>query len=62
VAVLLSCCSSRRPAAATGAEGVANLVEMLVEMLYDFVCSILGPKYGRRYAPFSARCSSTSGS
>jgi F-type H+-transporting ATPase subunit a len=33
-------------------KGLANVVEMLVEMLHDFVCSILGRKYGTRYTPF----------
>ena len=29
-----------------------NGVEFAVERLYDFVCGILGPRYGRRYAPY----------
>lgn len=29
-----------------------NVVEKLVEMLYDFVIGILGPRYGPRYVPF----------
>jgi F-type H+-transporting ATPase subunit a len=29
-----------------------NVVETLVEKLYDFVVGILGPKYGRRYVPY----------
>ncbi len=32
--------------------GLANLVESLVEYLYDFVCGILGPKYGPKFVPF----------
>ena len=29
-----------------------NVVEKMVELLYDFVVGILGPKYGRRYVPY----------
>ncbi len=32
--------------------GLANLVESLVEYLYDFVCGILGPRYGPKFVPF----------
>ncbi len=53
VAVLLSIlCLTAARSRDRAPKGVANLVEMLVEMLYDFVCSILGPKYGRRFTPF----------
>lgn len=33
-------------------DGAQNVVEALVEALYDFIVGILGPKYGPRYVPF----------
>ena len=32
--------------------GFTNVIEYLVETLHDFVCDILGPKYGPRFVPF----------
>jgi F-type H+-transporting ATPase subunit a len=42
--------ATRKPQLIPG--GLQNGVEWAVESLYDFVCGILGPTYGRRYAPY----------
>ena len=47
---LVAFLAMRRPQLVPGP--LQNGVEFAVERLYDFVCGILGPRYGRRYAPY----------
>jgi len=50
ILALVAFFATRKPQLIPG--GLQNGVEWAVESLYDFVCGILGPKYGRRYAPY----------